>query len=189
MLGLSIADWIGILGFVLSLALAILEIKRRWKFLKVFNVKIVPMNNWNPEAYIYMVCTIENPASVQRPLTNISIKIPGIHRMSAIREEIVLFERINKRHGTHAEYSTTPLPVNLAPCSALDIVVAYRLSANDIPQPLRHPGGHNRPQQESVWIRIDLAGGSFSLPRYCRAVVADFETEGKNILSHAKMHS
>lgn len=179
----------GVLGFALSLILAISEIKRRWHFLRVYNVKLVPMNNGQPEAFVYVRCTIENPSSIQVPLTSISIKVPGIRRLTAIREETVLFEQRNLKRGLHAEYTNTPLPINLAPCSAEDIVAVFRLKECELPKSLRHPGGNSRPERESIWIRLDLARGSVSLPRYRRAVVADYEVEGENVLSHARMHS
>ena len=172
----------GILGFVLSLILSLLEIRRRLRFLRLTDVKIVPMYNNNPDAYIYMVCTVSNPAFVQTAITSVSIRFPGLKALTALCDPMMIYNRRKNRSGDLTEFSSTPLPVNLPPRTSKRIVVMFNLSKSEIPPSLHLDPEYNRLKQQSIRVRIDLASLSGSLPRYRQADVADYHVEQETFL-------
>lgn len=174
----------GVSGFVLSLLLACLELLRRFRFLRLSNVKLVPMFSDKQEGYIYISCTVTNPASVQIPLTGISLKLHGLGPLSAIQEQTMIFQRFSRSRNTIVEFNSTPLPINLPPRSAQRIVALFRLPASEAPQSLRLRAVDNHPAPKCIWVRVDLAVLSLSLPRYRRAAVADYRVEQEAFLKH-----
>lgn len=128
---MSVADWFGIAGFLLSLCLAIIEFLRRYTCIRIECVELYPMCGDLSGDRTFIRAIFENHSSLPVAVSAIEISFPecGGMPLRAIRGEHVIMKAAswNAKHSTKVreELCNSPVPINLNPYESREIVAYF----------------------------------------------------------------
>ena len=155
-----IETWLGVLGFVMSACLTIIEAVKSRRHIKIKYARIVPMIHNVDNPYIYAVLTLLNSSSMPKPIYHIEITLFGRFVFQSRHESIVIIKLSNEKTGS-AMLCSTRLPFTLAPYSAEDIVVLFPLQSSTESGYLHRALRNNHQEPQSIPVRFRVA----TLPR------------------------
>lgn len=172
----SWVDWCAVLGFGLSLALAIAELLRRRKRLAVSLAKAVFAGEGDLWCNLFL--TITNQSSVAISINTIYLRA-GKRRLPLDDSRVAAFSvtRQNSKSAAYSDRPPTRFPVFLQPYESRAILLNY-IVPQSTHRAFRLPSAHIRrePAQNVQWAcQIDLATsrGSTSLPISAKVVSPD----------------
>ena len=144
----NVSDFVGILGFLLSPALAINEIVRRTKRLSISHIDLYPIRPSNDDAFFFVRAIVKNASSEPVNLISVDLVFKSLPPLTPMTGEQIIIsassEIPSQNRRAYSELTNTPLPLTLAPYEAREIVAVYCIrssesSASHYPSWLRNP--------------------------------------------------
>ena len=156
----SWVDWCAVLGFGLSLALAIAELLRRRKRLAVSLAKAVFADEGD-RLWCNLFLTITNQSSVAISINTVYLLTDENQKLTADDSNVPVFSQSIKSKGVNGEYSnlsaysdraSTKFPIFLQPYESRAILLSYVVSQKTR-RALRLPSARNRrrPAHNARW--------------------------------------
>lgn len=144
----NMSDFVGILGFLLSLALAVNEIVRRTKRLLLSRIDLYPIRPSDDDAFFFVRAIVKNASSETVDLISVDLVFKSLPPLTPMSGEQIIISAISEipsqNRRAYSELTNTPLPLTLAPYEAREIVAVYCIrssesSASRYPSWLRNP--------------------------------------------------
>lgn len=130
--------WCAVLGFALSLYLAIRDLFARRLALRISNASLYRLPSSETDLWFLLVANLSNLSSSPASVLGLNVRIPGIPACSALFGEHVVMGVTStnlKTHQSHrSELLNTPLPFNFAPLESREICAVFHLKCIQPPQ-------------------------------------------------------
>lgn len=157
----SLADWLGIAGFVLSLSLAAVEWRRQHAALTVSVPELCPLSMRRDKGHLLFRCALVNRSSLPISVYDVSLRPRGVSQLLyPIRDECIPLA--SSRDSTVEPMLSTPLPITLAPYESQDIALVFPYDWPLLPQSFHRlaadnlPGSVSVPDLEPIRLRLRL---------------------------------
>lgn len=167
----SWVDWCGVLGFALSLALAILEyVKQRTK-LRIQTAEYYVIQCFQDRIVVFLRAYIENRSASSISMSSAVLAVEGLRGEALLGEHVIVGSTLRGAKGSRREeLLNTPLPVNLNPFEAAEIRLVFRL-----------PVDETRLPSLPAWVRSRLEQGSEIVPSDSYPLELDLATSRRPV--------
>ena len=150
-------DWCGVLGFALSLSLAILEyVKHRTK-LRVQTAEYYVIQCFQDRIIVFLRVLIENRSASSISISSAELAAEGLRGDALLGEHVVIGSTLRSAKGSlREELLNTPLPVNLNPFEAAEMRIVFHLPVDETRLPSLPAWVCNRLEPESDSVPHDM---------------------------------
>lgn len=161
----SWSDWCGVLGFILSLALAIFECAKQRTKLRIQTGEYYVIQAFQDRIVVFLRAFVENRSFTPISISSATLSVEGLRGEALLGEHVIAGSTLRSAERSHREeLLNTPLPVNLNPFEAAEIRLVFRLPVDETRLPSLPAWVRSRLEQESGPIppdthplRLDLA--------------------------------
>lgn len=153
----SWSDWCGVLGFILSLALAVFEcIKQRTK-LRIQTAEYYVIQDFQDRIVAFLRAFVENRSFAPISISSAALSVEGLRGEALLGEHVIAGSTLRSAVSSHREeLLNTPLPVNLNPFEAAEMRLVFRLPVDETLSPSLPAWVRNRLEQGSDTVPPDL---------------------------------